>query len=74
MPAMPRRRYLILPLGIAAIGIAYYLMSHEWVGSVMLIVFALAMTIYGWILLPTANDVGPTAPIDPDWEPGTSRR
>jgi hypothetical protein len=41
---------------------------------VMLIVFALAMTIYGWILLPTANDVGPTAPIDPDWEPGTSRR
>jgi hypothetical protein len=32
------------------------------------------MTLYGWILLPTANDEGPTAPIDPDWEPHAKRR
>ena len=74
MRSMAQRRFLLLPLGIAAVGIVYYLLSREWVGTVMLIVFSLAMTVYGWILLPTANDVGPTAPIDPDWEPSTSRR
>lgn len=74
MRSMARRRFLLLPLGIAAVGIVYYLLSREWVGTVMLIVFSLAMTVYGWILLPTANDVGPTAPIDPDWEPTTPRR
>ena len=35
----------------------------------MLGVFALAMALFGSILLPTVNDVGPTAPVDPDWEP-----
>ena len=74
MRSMAQRRFLILPLGIAAVGIVYYLLSHEWVGTVMLIVFSLAMTVYGWILLPTANDIGPTAPIDPDWEPSPPRR
>jgi hypothetical protein len=71
---MSRRRFAVLPVGIAAVGLIYYALSHEWVGSVMLIVFSLAMTLYGWILLPTANDEGPTAPIDPDWEPHAKRR
>jgi hypothetical protein len=34
----------------------------------MLIVFAGAMTVMGWILIPTLDDVGPTAPVDPDFE------
>jgi hypothetical protein len=26
------------------------------------------MAVMGWILVPTLNDVGHTAPIDPDFE------
>ena len=25
------------------------------------------MGVMGWILIPTFGDVGPTAPVDPDW-------
>jgi hypothetical protein len=38
------------------------------VGSVLLVVFGAAMAVLGWILLPTAANVGPTAPVDPDFE------
>jgi hypothetical protein len=38
-------------------------------GTTMLAIFALAMGLFGSILLPSVNDVGPTAPVDPDWEP-----
>lgn len=65
---MSVRKYLFLPVLIVAIGIAYYLLSYEWIGTVMLIVFAAAMTVMGWILIPTLDDVGPTAPVDPDFE------
>jgi hypothetical protein len=65
---MSVRKYLILPVLIAAVGVVYYLLSHEWIGTVMLIVFAAAMAVMGWILIPTLNDVGPTAPVDPDFE------
>jgi NADH:ubiquinone oxidoreductase subunit 6 (subunit J) len=65
---MSVRKYMILPVLIAAIGIAYYFLSHEWIGTVLLIVFAGAMAVMGWILIPTLNDAGPTAPIDPDFE------
>jgi NADH:ubiquinone oxidoreductase subunit 6 (subunit J) len=65
---MSVRKYLFLPVLIVAIGIAYYLLSYEWIGTVMLIVFAGAMTVMGWILIPTLDDVGPTAPVDPDFE------
>ena len=65
---MSVRKYLILPVLIAAVGVVYYLLSHEWIGTVMLLVFAAAMAVMGWILIPTLNDAGPTAPIDPDFE------
>jgi len=42
-------------------------------GATMLGVFALAMALFGAILLSTVNDVGPTAPVDPDWEPRERR-
>jgi hypothetical protein len=62
-------RSLIAPAGIAIVALAYWLLSHDMAGTTMLAVFALAMALFGSILLPSANDVGPTAPVDPDWEP-----
>jgi hypothetical protein len=61
-------RYLFLPLGIVAVGITYGLLSYEWTGTVLLIVFGGAMAVMGWILLPTLDNVGPTAPVDPNFE------
>jgi hypothetical protein len=63
------RAYYLIPLGIAVVSIVYWFVSdYEWAGSVMLFVFAAAMAVMGWILLPTVGDVGHTAPIDPDFE------
>ena len=64
---MSMKTYMILPIVIAVVAVAYWFLSYEPAGSVMLLVFAGAMAIMGRILLPTAGDVGPTAPIDPDW-------
>jgi hypothetical protein len=64
---MSMRSYLLLPIGIAVVAAVYWWFSGEPAGTAMLTVFALAMTFMGVILLPTVDDVGPTAPIDPDW-------
>jgi len=66
------KRFVIIPVGVLVVAAAYWFLSYEWVGTVLLAVFGIAMGVYGAILLPSANDVGPTAPVDPDWEP--SRR
>lgn len=66
--AMSLRTYLILPIGIVLVGLVYWWFSREAAGSVMLIVFGGAMALFGWILLPTLDNVGPTAPVDPDFE------
>ncbi|HEX5578396.1 MAG TPA: hypothetical protein VFY43_01895 [Candidatus Limnocylindria bacterium] len=65
---MSLRTYLILPIGIIIVGVIYWFTSYEPAGSVMLIVFGCAMAFFGWILLPTLDNVGPTAPVDPDFE------
>ena len=65
---MSLTRYLVLPIVIIGIGVAYGLFSYEWTGTVLLIVFGGAMAVMGWILLPTLDNVGPTAPVDPDFE------
>jgi ATP/ADP translocase len=65
---MSLRTYLILPIGIIVIGIVYWFFSYEPAGAVMLIVFGGAMAVMGFILLPTLDNVGPTAPVDPDFE------
>lgn len=66
---MSLAKYMILPIGIFVVGVIYWFVSsYETAGTVMLIVFSLAMAVFGWTLLPTANDVGPTAPVDPDFE------
>ena len=61
-------KYMVLPLGIVGVAVAYWFISYETIGTVLLIVFALAMGVMGWILVPTLHNVGPTAPIDPDFE------
>ncbi len=63
------KRFFIVPAGILAVAAAYWFLSYDWAGTVMLAIFGIAMGLYGSILLPSANDVGPTAPVDPDWEP-----
>ncbi|HET6746091.1 MAG TPA: hypothetical protein VFH90_09635 [Candidatus Limnocylindria bacterium] len=66
---MSLTRYLLLPVLIVAIGIGYgYWTATEWTGTVLLVVFGGAMAVMGWILLPTLDNVGPTAPVDPDFE------
>ena len=66
---MSLAKYMILPAVIFAVGVIYWFVSgYETAGTVMLIVFSAAMALFGWTLVPTANDVGPTAPVDPDFE------
>jgi hypothetical protein len=59
---------MILPIGIAITAGIYWFFSYEMAGAVMLLVFAAAMAVMGWILIPTLDNVGPTAPVDPDFE------
>lgn len=68
MPRMSLMKYLALPVLILVVGISYFLLSGEPSGSVLLVIFAAAMGVMGWILLPTLDNVGPTAPVDPDFE------
>lgn len=56
-----------IPVLILVVAIVYWFVSYEEAGTVMLGIFALAMGVMGWVLVPTLDDVGPTAPIDPDW-------
>jgi uncharacterized YccA/Bax inhibitor family protein len=60
-------KYFALPLLIIGIAVAYWFLSYEPAGTAMLAIFGLAMGVMAWILVPTFGDVGPTAPIDPDW-------
>jgi len=60
-------KYMTIPLGILITGVVYWFVSYEWIGTVLLLIFAIAMAVMGWVLVPTLNDVGPTAPVDPDW-------
>jgi hypothetical protein len=60
-------KYMTIPLGVLITAIIYWFVSYEPIGTVLLVIFAIAMAVMGWILVPTLNDVGPTAPVDPDW-------
>lgn len=61
-------KYLAFPGLVAIVGLVYLFWTHEPAGSVLLLIFAGAMGVFTWILLPTADNVGPTAPVDPDFE------
>lgn len=58
---------LALPLLVLAVAVIYWLLTYEPAGSVLLFIFAIALGVMIWVLGPTMNDVGPTAPVDPDW-------
>ena len=62
-------RYLVLPVIILAVAIIYLLLSHEYAGATMLVIFAGASFFFMWVLIPTFDHEGNTAPIDPDFEP-----
>lgn len=62
-------RILALPILIAAVGAVYWWATGgEPAGSALLLIFAGAMAVFLWVLLPTSDNVGPTAPVDPDFE------
>jgi hypothetical protein len=61
---MSFRLYLALPIAVAVVAGFYWFFSYDSVGTVMLAVFAAALAILGFALLPTLKNVAPTAPID----------
>ncbi|MGI8830129.1 MAG: hypothetical protein ACR2I5_10225 [Candidatus Limnocylindria bacterium] len=60
-------KYLSIPVLILVVGGIYWFLSYDAAGTSMLVIFGIAMALMGWILVPTFGDVGPTAPVDPDW-------
>jgi hypothetical protein len=60
-------KYFAIPIGIIVVAIAYWFLSYEPAGTAMLLIFGIAMGVMGWVLVPTVNDVGATAPVDEDW-------
>lgn len=67
MVGMTLVKYLSLPAIIVIVAVVYWFGSYEPAGSAMLVIFAIAMGLMGWVLIPTFGDVGPTAPVDPEW-------
>jgi hypothetical protein len=60
---------LALPALIAVVGVVYMIATHgEPAGSSLLLIFAGAMGVFLWVLVPTAGNEGPTAPVDPNFE------
>ena len=60
-------KLLAIPLLILLTAVVYWFLTYEPSGSVLLLIFGIAMGLMIWILVPTFNDVGPTAPVDADW-------
>lgn len=60
-------KYFAIPLIVIAVGVVYWFLTDEEIGAALLLIFGIAMGVMGWILVPTFNDVGPTAPVDPEW-------
>ena len=60
-------KYLALPVLIFIVAAVYWVLTYEPAGTVLLVIFGIAMGVMSWILVPTFGDVGPTAPVDPDW-------
>jgi hypothetical protein len=60
-------KVLAIPTIVIAVGVVYWFLSYDPAGSAMLLIFGVAMGLMSWVLVPTFGDVGPTAPVDPDW-------
>lgn len=64
-------RYFSIPLTFFVIAVVYWFLSYEPAGTAMLAIFGIAMGLMGWVLVPTFDNVGPTAPVDEDWHERT---
>lgn len=60
-------KVLAIPALVIGVAVVYWFMTYEPAGTVLLLIFGIAMGVMSWILVPTFGDVGPTAPVDPDW-------
>jgi hypothetical protein len=60
-------KYLAIPVVVIGVGVVYWFGSSDPAGTALLVIFGIAMALMGWVLVPTFGDVGPTAPVDPDW-------
>ena len=60
-------KVLAIPALVIAVGVIYWFLAYEPAGAALLLIFGIAMAVMSWILIPTFGDVGPTAPIDPEW-------
>ena len=60
--------HLFFPVLAIVTGTAYWFLSYEAAGTAMLLIFGAAMTFFMWVLVPTFDHEGNTAPIDPDFE------
>jgi hypothetical protein len=58
---------LSIPAAVLVVGVVYWFLSYEPAGTALLVIFALAIGVFTWVLVPTFGDVGPTAPVDADW-------
>jgi hypothetical protein len=69
LPRMSRTKllFIVVPVGHAILFAGYYLWSRDAAGTAMSVMFAIAMGLMIYILLPTVRDVGPTAPVDHEW-------
>jgi len=60
-------KMLLFPLLIVVVGVIYGLVGNDLAGATMLLVFAGASTFFLWVLVPTIEHEGNTAPIDEDF-------
>lgn len=60
-------KVLSIPALVFVVAAIYWFVSYEPAGSALLVIFGIALVLFGWALVPTFGDVGPTAPVDPDW-------
>ena len=64
---MKLMQILAMPALVIAVAVIYWFLTYEPAGSALLLIFGIAMAVMSWILIPTFGDVGPTAPVDPEW-------
>ena len=65
---MKRVMYAAIAIGHLLLVATYFFLSRDEVGAVLLLVFGIAIGLMAWMLIPTFGDVGPTAPVDPNWD------
>ena len=58
---------MALPILVLVVDVVYWALTYEPAGTVLLFLFAIALGVMMTVLGPTLDDVGPTAPVDPDW-------